>query len=136
MKVKEIGIKEVGKLYKCVKALSEYHNVASVNFKGSYPSRPYEATLESFGESLEAGESKIAAIEDAEEIAGFCKVDLHGEKGKLDYLVVLPAYRGNGYGAMLMDWAMEQFRQNKIRQVEVDCFAYFKDTKQTKCNRG
>lgn len=119
MKLREIETNEVDRLYSLVAALSEHHNQVSVNFKGIYPSRPYEETLKAFGENLENGKSRIAVVETDDRIAGFCKVDINGKKGKLDYLAVLPEYRGNGYGTMLMDWAMAQFRENFVKQVEV-----------------
>lgn len=119
MKIREITSEEIEQLRECIAALSAYHNEVSVNFKGAYPSRTYEKTLAMFSESLQSGESRIAVIELAEKIAGFCKVDFHGRLGKLDYVVLLPAYRGQGYGRVLMDWAMEQFKMHNVQQVEV-----------------
>ncbi len=82
-----------------MQALSEHHNRVSVNFKGSYPSRPYDKTLSLFAQALEENVSRIAVIEEVSGIVGFCKVDLHGDgTGKLDYLVVLPQCRGRKYG--------------------------------------
>ena len=52
-------------------------------------------------------------------IIGFCKVDIGGEIGKLDYLVVLSEYRGKGYGKAFMEWAMKVFDEHNIRQIEV-----------------
>lgn len=43
--MREIEASETRKLEKCLRALAEYHNNVSVNFKGGYPSRPYEETL-------------------------------------------------------------------------------------------
>lgn len=43
--MREIEASETRKLEKCLRALAEYHDGASVNFKGDYPSRPYEETL-------------------------------------------------------------------------------------------
>ena len=119
MTLRKIEINEVDRLYSLVAALSEHHNQVSVHFKGSYPSRPYEETLKAFCENLENGKSRIAVVDEDDRIAGFCKVDVDGKKGKLDYLVVLPEYRGKGYGATFMDWAMAQFQDNHVHQVEV-----------------
>lgn len=116
---REITEKEVGALRACIQALSEHHNRVSVNFKGSYPSRPYEQTLDLFREALHKHDSHIAVVEENEQIVGFCKVDFHGEKGKLDYLVVLEEARKKGYGRCLMDWAMQMFEENHVRQIEV-----------------
>lgn len=103
-----------------MQTLSEHHNEVSVHFKGSYPSRPYDKTLSLFAQALEDKSSSIAVIEEDGEIAGFCKVDLHGDgTGKLDYLVVLPQCRGRGYGKALMDWAMAVFSESGVRKIEV-----------------
>lgn len=117
--MREITKSEVSKLKPCLQALAEYHNQVSTSFKGSYPSRPYEATLQLFEEALERNTSRIAVVENDGQIAGFCKIDLHGENGKLDYLIVQKEYRGKGYGKELMDWAMQTFAQNGAHRLEV-----------------
>lgn len=119
MTIREIKQSETDKLSACLSALADYHNAVSVNFKGCYPGRPIADTLASFAGQLAAGTSRIAVIEDAEAIIGFCKIDLQKGSGNLDYLIVLPDSRGCGYGSMLMDWAMEQFRANQIEKIEV-----------------
>lgn len=43
--LRQITADEAPRLRACVQALSEHHNRVSVNFKGSYPSRPYDKTL-------------------------------------------------------------------------------------------
>lgn len=119
MRIREIDAGEVNKLLDCVTQLSEYHNQVSVNFKGSFPSRPYEETIRVFTESLQNKESYIAVIEDTEKIVGFCKVDIACKTGKLDYLVVLQEHRGKGLGRQLMDWAMDTFRKHRITHIDV-----------------
>lgn len=119
MIIREIKANEVNKLLDCITQLSEYHNKISVNFKGSYPSRPYSKTLSVFSESLETGQSHIAVVENDGQIVGFCKIDITGGNGKLDYLVVLQEYRQQGLGKKLMDWAMDTFRKNSIAHIEV-----------------
>ena len=119
MGIREIDAGEVNKLLDCVKQLSEYHNQVSVNFKGSFPSRPYDETIRIFSESLQNKESYIAIIEAADKIVGFCKVDIACKTGKLDYLVVLQNYRGKGFGKQLMDWAMNTFHKHNIKHIDV-----------------
>ena len=105
--LRQITADEAPRLRACVQALSEHHNRVSVNFKGSYPSRPYDKTLSLFAQALEENVSRIA-------------VDLHGDgTGKLDYLVVLPQCRGRKYGKALMDWAMAVFSGSGVRKIEV-----------------
>ncbi len=117
--MREITHNEVSKLYDCIRELSEYHNTTSVNFKGCYPLKPYEKTLELFEAALLKNESYIAVIEMKDRIIGFCKVDINGEIGKLDYLVVKEEFRGKGFGKELMDWAMQMFDQYNVRHIEV-----------------
>ncbi len=90
-----------------------------MNFKGFYPLKPFEKTLESFEEALRNKESYIAVTETENQIVGFCKVDINGENGKLDYLVVKEEFRGKGLGKELMDWAMLMFTRNNVRHIEV-----------------
>lgn len=119
MKMREIQVSKINKLLDCIVHLSEYHNTISVHFKGSYPSRPYNETLNAFSESLEKGQSRIAVIENEEKVIGFCKVDIHEKNGKLDYLVVLQEYRQQGFGKQLMEWAMYTFRKHNVTHIEV-----------------
>lgn len=117
--MREITADEVNGLKECLYALSEYHNEVSTNFKGSYPSNPYDKTLEIFADSVRKRISRIAVAEEGKQIVGFIKIDFIDEKGKLDYFAVLKEYRGKGYGKELMDWAMKSFDKNNIRQIEV-----------------
>ena len=117
--MREITSEEASKLYDCLRELSDYHNTKSVNFKGFYPLKPFEKTLESFEEALRNKESYIAVTETENQIVGFCKVGINGENGKLDYLVVKEEFRGKGLGKELMDWAMLMFTRNNVRHIEV-----------------
>lgn len=119
MEIRELTAAEVPALSGCLQALADHHDRVSVHFPGSYPSHPYEVTLTSFAQALAQGTSRIAVAEAEGEIVGFCKADLGDGSGKLDYLAVLPAFRGRGYGGALMDWAMEIFRRGRVRRVEV-----------------
>ena len=58
-------------------------------------------------------------------VIGFCKCDIDEKckQGKLDYLMVLSPYRGNGYGGMLMDWAIGYFSGKGIEHIEVKVVA-------------
>lgn len=117
--MREIEEYETQNLEECLQALSAYHNEVSTNFSGSYPSRPFKDTLKIFKESLIKRNSRIAVAEEHGRIIGFCKVDIGGGIGKLDYLVVLSEYRGKGYGKAFMEWAMKVFDEHNIRQIEV-----------------
>lgn len=111
---------EVERLLPCLLALSAHHNAVSTYFNGAFPSRPYDTTLNAFASALRTGHSRIAVVEKDGKIAGFCKTDLQKEEdyGKLDYLIILDAYRGMGFGRMLMDWAMDVFAAAEIGTIE------------------
>ena len=117
--MRQITCDEVYRLEECLKALAEHHNEVSVNFKGSFPKKPVSETLAAFEKALADGSSKIAVIEDNDRIAGFCKTDLSGTQGSIDYLIVLKEYRGSGYGRQLMDWAVDTLRKDGAARIEI-----------------
>ncbi len=121
--MREITAEEVQKLRGCLQALAAYHNQVSTFFSGSYPGCPHDVTLSAFAKALEENTARIAVVEREGSVVGFCKIDLLGGKGKLDYLVVQEAYRGSGYGKALMDWAMETFARHAVEQIEVKVVA-------------
>lgn len=117
--MRQIAHDEVYRLEECLKALAEHHNEVSVNFKGSFPKKPFSETLAAFEKALADGDSKIAVIEDNGRAAGFCKIDLSGTQGSIDYLIVLKEYRGSGYGGQLMDWALDTLRKDGAARIEI-----------------
>ena len=118
--IREINSEETGKLYECLEALAEHHNKVSVHFKGCYPQTPSGQRIKQFEKELEEGKSHIAVIEnDSSNVIGFCKIGTDGNTGALEYLVVLDRERGKGYGAALMDWAMNRFRELEVKEIDV-----------------
>ena len=117
--MRQITCDEVYRLEECLKALAEHHNEVSVNFKGSFPKKPFSETLAAFEKALADGNSKVAVIEDNGRVAGFCKTDLVGTQGSIDYLIVLKEYRGSGYGGQLMDWAVDTLRKDGAVRIEI-----------------
>ena len=117
--IREINSDEAGKLYECLEALAEHHNKVSVHFKGCYPKTPSKQRIKQFENELKEGNSRIAVVENGSNILGFCKIDTDGKTGVLEYLVILTQERGKGYGAALMDWAMNTFRKLKVNEIDV-----------------
>ena len=117
--MREINSKETGKLYECLEALAKHHNEASIYFKGHYPQTPSEQKTVQFENDLEEGRSRIAVVENGQKVTGFCKINTDGNTGVLEYLVVLDQERGKGYGAALMDWALNTFRDLGIHGIDV-----------------
>lgn len=46
--MREITADEAPELRECLESLAAHHNAVSTNFKGDYPSRPYDETLTMF----------------------------------------------------------------------------------------
>ena len=117
--MREITSKETGKLYRCLEALAEHHNQVSVHFKGQYPRTSSEQKITAFEQELEEGRTNIAVAENGTEVVGFCKINIGNSAGVLEYLVVLDQERGKGYGAALMDWALNRFRDSGMKEIDV-----------------
>lgn len=117
--MREINPDETGRLYDCLEALAKHHNQVSVYFKGYYPLMPSEQKIAQFRNELEMGRSRIAVVENDDQVTGFCKINTDGSTGILEYLVVLEQERGKGYGAAFMDWALDTFRKLGINDIDV-----------------
>ena len=117
--MRELDDKEVYRLEECLKELAAHHNEVSTGFKGCYPKRPFVETLETFREDVQSGKSRIAVVENGDKALGFCKIDICGTEGKIDYLIVLKEVRGSGYGNILMDWAVDTLKQSGVNRIEV-----------------
>ncbi len=117
--MREISSKETGRLLECLEALAEHHNQVSTHFKGRYPQTPSEQKIIQFESELEEGRSRSAVIENEKKVIGFCKINTDADTGVLEYLVVLDRERGKGYGAALMEWALNTFRALGIKEIDV-----------------
>ena len=117
--MREIASNEVCKLENCLLALAAHHNKVSVHFKGCYPKTPVAETIRHFSDDLEQGKSYIAVIENDQTIIGFCKINIDNNIGVLEYLIVLEDYRGLGYGAALIEWALKKFSCYGVRDIDV-----------------
>ena len=117
--LRTIKTPEVARLEPLYRELARYHNEVSAHFGGSYPSVPIEDQLRECAEDLAAGKAEVAVIEKCGELIALCKVDVVGNRGYLDELVVMPGHRGQGLGSRLMDWADGVFRARDVRQVEL-----------------
>lgn len=117
--IREIRSDEIHKLKECLIALAEHHNKVSVNFKGCYPKTPFEKTMEQFTLDLNKEKAYIAVVENDGKTAGFCKINLDNNIGVVEYLVVLENFRGMGYGAELIEWALNRFSSFGVHEIEV-----------------
>ena len=49
------------------------------------------------------------------------------KKGEIKRLAVLPRYRGNGYGRILMEYAEDRLREQRARVIEISIVAQFEN---------
>ena len=116
--MREIGSEEISRLCDCLAELAEHHNRVSVNFKGCYPKQPFEETLMRFSSDIDSGSSSIAVIEAEDRVVGFCKINYGSAVGVLEYLIVSEDCRGKGYGAQLLEWALNRFDELGIHDID------------------
>lgn len=121
--MREIDSGEVYQLEECLRSLAEHHNEVSTNFRGYFPKRSYQETMEIFEKDVSSGKSRIAVIEEGNRVLGFCKADICGNEGSIDYLIVLKECRGQGYGEMLLDWALQLLSTSGVSRIEVKVVA-------------
>lgn len=119
MHLYRLSAEQTEQLRPCLQELAEHHNAVSRHFRGAFPTLPLDQRLAGFTEDVRAGRSHICALMDGDAVAGFCKVNLAGEQGTLHYLVLRKAYRGQGWGKQLMDWAMRVFADAQVKRIEV-----------------
>lgn len=117
--LRTINASDVAQLEPLYRELARYHNEVSAHFGGSFPGVPIEDQLRECSEDLVGGKAEVAVIEGHDEVVALCKVDVVGDRGYLDELVVMPEHRGRGLGSRLMDWADGVFRKRDVRQVEL-----------------
>lgn len=117
--MREIKSDETYKLKECLLALAAHHNKVSVNFKGCYPKVPIDDTIERFTFDLNEGKAYIAVIENEKKVSGFCKINIDNNVGTLEYLIVLKEFRGMGYGAELIEWALSRFSYFGVHNIDV-----------------
>ena len=119
MHLYRLSAEQTEQLRPCLQELAEHHNAVSRHFRGAFPTLPLDQRLAGFTEDVRAGRSHICALMDGDAVAGFCKVNLAGEQGTLHYLVLRKAYRGQGWGKQLMDWAMQAFEDSSVHRIAV-----------------
>lgn len=119
MPLRELKVPEVSLLDECLTALDNHHNAVSTHFRGSYPAHPHATTIQEFADELSEGKARIAVVEEQRHVAGFCKIDIVGSEGYIDYLVVLPEQRRQHHGSELMAWALDAFRTHGVTRVQL-----------------
>lgn len=102
--------------------LSAYHNTVKTHPDFEYRPIYVDAATERLAAAVSNGRAKVMALEDGGSIVGFMVIDLDPEdrKGILNWVFVEEAYRGQGYGGRLMDWAMAEFEAIQATQIDLN----------------
>lgn len=106
-------------LIRCLAGLAAHHNRVAQVYPGLYPLHDIEHTIDAMIKQLDKQKTRIAGLMVDGEMAGFCQASVSGKHGSLDYMYVDESQRGHGYGAMLMEWAMQVFEQARVRHVDL-----------------
>ena len=102
-------------------ALGEYHTRTAENREYVYPTQPVSDTVETIAEGIRSGKMQVRTAWCGEVLAGFCIIGLDCETmvGELKYLYTEEAFRGQGLGGALTDWAMETFAEAGMNRVDL-----------------
>lgn len=105
-----------------MKKLSAYHNMVKTHPDFEFRPIYVDVALERLAEAIPEGRAKVKVLEDSGQVVGFMVVDLDEEsrKGVLNWVFLEEAYRGQGYGGRLMDWAMEEFEAIHAEQIDLN----------------
>ncbi|UOQ92187.1 GNAT family N-acetyltransferase [Halobacillus shinanisalinarum] len=114
-----MNTEDIELLESCLIDLANYHNSVAQNFKGIYPLKTYRETLDDIKKQVRENSGLVYGVLLDGSAIGFCKISFEGKNGKLDYLYVNKEYRGEGYGRLLMEWAMSEFQKNKIHMIDL-----------------
>ena len=102
--------------------LSAYHNTVKSHPDFEYRPIYVDAAIERLAEATANGNAKVMVLEEDGRIIGFMVIDLDAEnrKGVLNWVFVEEAYRGQGHGGRLMDWAMKEFSAIHAEQIDLN----------------
>ena len=102
--------------------LSAYHNMVKTHPDFEYRPIYVDMAIARLAEAVPNGTAKVKVLEDGGRVVGFMVIDLDKEsrKGVLNWVFVEEAYRGQGHGGRLMDWAMAEFDAIHAEQIDLN----------------
>jgi GNAT superfamily N-acetyltransferase len=118
---KYITLDEIEILRAPLEKLHAHHNSRSTYFSGTYPRMTFEERLETYRQNAKHGEYRIEVLftSDANTVIGYCIISREAAHGKLDVLFVEESYRGQKLGAMLVNSALDWFKTNNIKEIDL-----------------
>ncbi|MDR2941683.1 MAG: GNAT family N-acetyltransferase [Treponema sp.] len=117
--IENLNYSEVGNLMVLLKTLAEHHNKTSLHFSGFYPLKSFEQAISEMSQKIKDGYAMVDVIRVDGQIIAFSQYSVEQNIGKLEFLAVLPEYRNNGYGGLLMEKALKYFETKPIKRIEL-----------------
>jgi ribosomal protein S18 acetylase RimI-like enzyme len=117
--IENLNYAEIGNIMPLLLALADHHNKTSVYFGGFYPLKPFEKTIYEISQKVKDGYSTVDVVKENSQIIAFSQYTTEQNLGKLEFLAVLPEYRGRGYGGLLMDRIFKYFKTKEIERIEL-----------------
>ena len=119
--INELSFTEIGGILPLLEFLAENDDKKSKYFGGigMYPTEPFEQTISEISKEVENGYSKIDVVKNNNRIIGFTQYAIKNSIGELKYLVMLPEYKNQGYGKLLIERAINYFKTKQIKRIDL-----------------
>lgn len=119
LEIKLMTEAEIDSLAPFLTALAAYHNRVAVNFSGCYPLVSVSDKCVVLKNGLAAGKSKAAVVIINGKWEGFCAFSQAGKIGSIDYIYINEQLRGQGAGALLMQWMLTELDRLDVELIEL-----------------
>jgi GNAT superfamily N-acetyltransferase len=118
---KFISLDEIEILRNPLEQLHTHHNSRSTYFSGTYPRMTFRERIANYRENAKHGEYRIEVLftADAATVIGYCIIFREAAHGKIEVLFVEESYRGQKLGAKLVNSALEWFKLNNIKEIDL-----------------
>jgi len=110
---------EIKNILPLLKFLAEHHNKVSKYFGGMYPIKSFEQVLFEISQKVENGVSKVDVVKKDNQIVGFSQYEIENNVGELKFLVILPEYKNQGYGKLLIERALKYFESQQVKRIDI-----------------
>ena len=115
--IENLSSTEIESILPLLKFLADHDNKVSIYYSGMYPTKPFEETIAEISKKVEKGYSKVDVIRNEGKVIGFCQYTIKDNIGELNYLVVLPECKGQGYGKLLIEKALKYFETQQVNNI-------------------
>lgn len=119
--LKILDSNEINKILPLLKFLAENDDNVSKNFKGigMYPTESFDQTISKISKKVKNGSSRVDVIKNNDRIIGFIQYTIAENIGEINYIVILPEFKGKGYGKILFERALNYFETQKVKRVDL-----------------